>query len=187
LLAHDGKKQTVGRVSRSAAFTETANAGYDTVNAGFGGSMFAEALREAGYAAYRARLNALLGIPEEAGETQIHRMIVEGFPANRLIELCENGAITPVERDQIIPLRTLKTRLHKGQSLTVHESDSLFRAAHIMAMAETIFGDSRKAKRWLIKPKERFDGQSPMDLLATQSGTNQVEEMLLQIAEGYAF
>ena len=149
--------------------------------------MFAEALRQAGYAAYRARLNTLLGIPEDAGETQIHRMIVKGFPANRVIELCENGALTPVERDQIIPLRTLKTRLHKGQSLTVHESDNLYRAAHITAMAETVFGDPHKAKRWLTKPKERFDGHSPMDMLTTQSGTNQVEEMLLQIAEGYAF
>src|SRR5690606_34324278 len=111
-----------------------------------GGFMFAEALRDAGYAAYRARLNALLGIPEDADETQIHQMIVHGFPANRLVELAEKGDITPVERDQIIPLRTLKTRLHKGQALTVHESDSLFRAAHITAMAQTVFGDHQKAK-----------------------------------------
>lgn len=149
--------------------------------------MFADVLREAGYAAYRARLNALLGIPEQADENQIHQLIVHGFPANRLIELCEKGAITPVERDQIIPLRTLKTRLHKGQPLTVHESDNLFRAAHITAMAQTIFEDHAKAKRWLTKPKARFDGQSPMEMLLTLQGTRQVEEMLVQMAEGYAF
>jgi putative toxin-antitoxin system antitoxin component (TIGR02293 family) len=149
--------------------------------------MFAEAMREKGYAAYRGRLHALLGIPEDATDTQIHNSIVHGFPAARLMELCEQGDVTPLERDQIIPLRTLKTRLSKDQLLTVDESDRLYRTAHITAMAQTVFGDKDKAKRWLSKPKERFTGQAPMTLLATLQGTRQVEEMLLQIAEGYAF
>ncbi|NYT68569.1 antitoxin Xre/MbcA/ParS toxin-binding domain-containing protein [Pusillimonas noertemannii] len=149
--------------------------------------MFAEIMRDAGYAAYRSRLNALLGIPENASETQIHDSIVHGFPATRLVELCEKGEVTPLERDQIIPLRTLKARLSKEQPLTVDESDRLFRAAHIAAMAQTIFGDQAKARRWLSKPKARFNGQNPMALLTTLQGTRQVEEMLLQIAEGYAF
>ncbi len=149
--------------------------------------MFAEVMREAGYAAYRGRLKTLLGIPEDASENQIHNRIVDGFPATRLIELCEKGEMTPLERDQIIPLRTLKTRLSKNQPLTVSESDRLFRAAHITAMAETIFADRDKAKRWLNKPKERFNGDSPMAMLVTLQGTRQVEEMLVQIAEGYSF
>lgn len=150
--------------------------------------MFAEVMRESGYAAYRDRLNILLGNSEDASETQIHDTIVNGFPANRLIELCENGDMTPFERNQIIPLRTLKTRLSKGQPLTVTESDRLFRSAHITAMAETVFGDRDKAKRWLTKPKDRFNnGQSPMAMLSTLHGTSQVEEMLIQLAEGYAF
>lgn len=149
--------------------------------------MFAEAMRDAGYATYRSRLNALLGIPENATDTQIHDRIVHGFSASRLMELCEKGDVTPIERDQIIPLRTLKTRLSKEQPLTIDESDRLFRTAHITAMAQTVFGDRDKAKRWLSKPKERFNDQSPMSLLSTLQGTRQVEEMLLQIAEGYSF
>lgn len=148
--------------------------------------MFAEVMRDAGYAAYRARLSALLHIPEDATETQIHNSIVHGFPAALLMDLCEKGEVTPIERDQIIPLRTLKTRLSKAEPLTVDESDRLFRAAHITAMAQTVFGGRDKAKRWLSKPKERFAGQTPMAMLKTLQGTRQVEEMLLQIAEGYA-
>ena len=148
--------------------------------------MFAEIMRDGSYAAYRARLNALLGIPEDAKPIQIHDSIVHGFPASRLVELCERGEVTPLERDQIIPLRTLKTRLSKGQPLTVDESDRFFRAAHIKAMAHTIFGDKAKARRWLTKPKQRFNGQPPLAMLTTLQGTRQVEEMLVQIAEGYA-
>ncbi len=149
--------------------------------------MFAEALRREGYSAYRERLHALLGISETATEQQIHDSIVNGFPAQRLMDLCEQGEVTPIERDRIIPLRTLKTRLSKEQPLTVEESDKLFRAAHITAMAQIIFGSKEKAKRWLSKPKNRFSGAEPLTMLSTAQGTRQVEEMLLQIAEGYAF
>jgi putative toxin-antitoxin system antitoxin component (TIGR02293 family) len=149
--------------------------------------MFAEVLRHEGYAAYRVRLHALLGIPEEASDLQIHQRISRGFPAVRLVELCAAGEVTPVERDQIIPLKTLKARVSKSQALTVDESDRLFRAAHITAMAQAIFASPEKSRRWLSKPKERFSGQPPMAMLATLQGTRQVEEMLIQIAEGYAF
>ncbi|HUH41048.1 MAG TPA: antitoxin Xre/MbcA/ParS toxin-binding domain-containing protein [Castellaniella sp.] len=149
--------------------------------------MFAEALRKEGYSAYRARLHALLGISRTATDQQIHDSIVNGFPAQRLVDLCEQGEVTPIERDRIIPLRTLKTRLSKDQRLTVEESDRLFRAAHITAMAQIVFGNKEKAKRWLSKPKDRFSGAEPLTMLSTVQGTRQVEEMLLQIAEGYAF
>lgn len=148
--------------------------------------MIAEALRDPAYAAYRVQLSLLLDIPESASDFDIHTQITHGFSAARLMKLSEDGVVTPVERDQIIPLRTLKNRIERDQPLTVEESDRLFRAAHISAMALAIFGDADKAKRWLSKPKERFAGLTPMQLLTTQQGTSQVEEMLLQIAEGFA-
>ncbi|NBA93409.1 antitoxin Xre/MbcA/ParS toxin-binding domain-containing protein [Pseudomonas sp. R5(2019)] len=149
--------------------------------------MFAEIMREPAYGAYRARLESLLQIPANATELEIHEMIQSGFAAARLMQLCDQGDVTPLERDQIIPLKTLKTRIAKDQRLTVDESDRLFRAAHITAMADVLFGNDEKAKRWLSKPKDRFSGRSPMAMLSTIQGTRQVEEMLIQLAEGFAF
>ncbi|WP_432780651.1 antitoxin Xre/MbcA/ParS toxin-binding domain-containing protein [Pseudomonas corrugata] len=148
--------------------------------------MLAEVLRDHGYSAYRSRLQILLEIPESASDFEIHTRISHGFSAARLMRLTEEGVVTPLERDQIIPLRTLKNRVERDQPLTVEESDRFFRSAHITAMAEAIFGDADKANRWLAKPKERFSGLTPRQLLTTQQGTSQVEEMLLQIAEGFA-
>ncbi|VVN67018.1 antitoxin Xre/MbcA/ParS toxin-binding domain-containing protein [Pseudomonas fluorescens] len=149
--------------------------------------MLAEIMREPAYGAYRARLHALLQIPTDASDLEIHDIIQIGFAAGRLVALCEQGELTPLERDQIIPLKTLKTRVAKDQHLTVDESDRLFRAAHITAMADAVFGSDEKAKRWLSKPKDRFSGRSPMAMLSTVQGTRQVEETLIQLAEGYAF
>ena len=135
---------------------------------------------------YRRLRSILLGIPEHASAMQIHESIVQGFPAMLLSVLCERGDVTPAERDVIVPLRTLKTRLAKQERLTVAESDRLFRVAHVLALARTVLGDSKKAARWLRKPKERFDGQSPMALVRSSQGVWMVEEMLMQLAEGFA-
>lgn len=152
-----------------------------------GASMLAEVLREPAYGAYRARLQALLDIPADATPLQIHNIIHSGFAADRWMQLCERGEVTPLDRDQIIPLKTLKTRIAKAQKLTVDESDRLFRAGHIIAVAAALFGNDDKAKRWLATPKDRFCGCSPMAMLSTIEGTRQVEEMLIQLVEGFAF
>ena len=49
--------------------------------------MLAEAMRGAGYAAYRSRLKEPLGIPEGATGNRIHDQVVHDFPASRLITL----------------------------------------------------------------------------------------------------
>ncbi|MCY1461567.1 putative toxin-antitoxin system antitoxin component [compost metagenome] len=87
----------------------------------------------------------------------------------------------------IFPVSTLKLRLADDQRLTADESGLLFRVAHIVAMAEALFKDDVKVKRWLSKSKERFSGKSPIAMLSTSHGTRRVEEMLIQLADGIAF
>lgn len=67
------------------------------------------------------------------------------------------------------------------------ESDRLFRLIYITAMAQALFEDTEKAKRWLTKPKVSLSGSSPIAMLSTTQGTRRVEEMLVRIGEGFAF
>ncbi|WDH26060.1 DUF2384 domain-containing protein [Pseudomonas chlororaphis] len=147
----------------------------------------AEALRDEAYRAYRNRLETFLHIPTDATDQTIHEMIEAGLSAISIKTLCDSGTLSPEERDRIIPLKTLKTKLVKNQKLTVEEGDRLFRMAHIIAMAEVIFGNAEKAKHWLSKPKSRFSGKSPNAMLSTAQGTHRVEELLIQAAEGMTF
>lgn len=57
-------------------------------------------------------------------------------------------------------------------------SDRLYRAAHITAMAETVFGNKVKARRWLNKPKERFSGETPMAMLSTLQAAAMLEVLV---------
>lgn len=148
--------------------------------------MLAEALRYHGYSEYRTRLKALLEIPESASGLEIHTRICLGFPAVYLKRLVDDEVITPLEMNQIISLRTLRRRVEHDKLLTLEESDSFFRLAHIRSMAEAVFGSNDKASRWLSKPKKRLSGMAPLELLTTQQGTSLVEEMLFQVAEGSA-
>jgi len=51
-------------------------------------------------------------------------------------------------------------------------------------MAEQVFGEPLRAWRWLRKPKIRFDGKTPVEMLATEAGARLVEEMIGQIDHG---
>jgi len=57
--------------------------------------------------------------------------------------------------------------------------------ARITELAEEIFGDSKKAKRWLCKPKQRLGALSPMEVMRTETRARLVEEMLLQFEHGF--
>jgi len=149
--------------------------------------MTAEVLRESVYHAYRARLGVFLAIPIDASDLAIHQLIEAGFLAARVKELCDRGTLSTAGREQIIRLKTLKKRLANGQRLSVSQSDRLFRVVHITAMAEVLFESDEKARRWLSTPKTHFSGRSPIAMLSTSPGTRQVEEMLIQFAEGLVF
>ncbi|WP_207262510.1 antitoxin Xre/MbcA/ParS toxin-binding domain-containing protein [Pseudomonas sp. GW101-3H06] len=149
--------------------------------------MIAEALPEQGYASYRKTLQQLVGIPFSANDLEIHTLITHGFPASTLLDLVAAGLIPVPQRNQIISLRALKGRAQKGQLLNSLESDRLFTYAHIFSMSKAVFGCSDKALRWLHKPKARLIGKTPAQMLSTICGLSQVELMLMQITEGYAF
>lgn len=89
--------------------------------------------------------------------------------------------------DRITPIKTCNTRLAPRRRTAVDENGRHFRFIHIMIMAEAIFGDGNKSRRWLLKPKSHFAGKCPMAMLTTSEGARQVEESLIQLAEGLTF
>src|SRR5580658_11186722 len=84
----------------------------------------------------------------------------------------------------VIEARTLKHRQQRKEPLNLDESDRLARVAKIYELAVKVYGDADKARRWLSKPKERFQERSPVAMMRTELGGRQIEEMLYQIDEG---
>jgi putative toxin-antitoxin system antitoxin component (TIGR02293 family) len=86
--------------------------------------------------------------------------------------------------EAIIPARTLKHRKQRQEPLNLDESDRMARVARLYELAVKVFGNRDKARRWLSKPKQRFQERSPVAMMRTELGGRQVEEMLYQIDEG---
>jgi putative toxin-antitoxin system antitoxin component (TIGR02293 family) len=86
--------------------------------------------------------------------------------------------------EAVIPLRTLKHRRERKEPLNIDESDRLARVTRLYDLTVRVFGNPDKARRWLTRPKERFDGRTPVNMMRSEAGGRGVEEMLYQIDEG---
>jgi putative toxin-antitoxin system antitoxin component (TIGR02293 family) len=112
------------------------------------------------------------------------RTIEAGLPLSFVDSLLELGVSTAEVHELVVKPRTLSHRREKGQPLSIEESDRAVRVARTIEQATRVFGDRDKAMRWLRKPKRRFDGSAPMDMLLTETGGRVVEEALIQVDEG---
>ena len=57
--------------------------------------------------------------------------------------------------------------------------------ARLLDLAGEIFGDEAKLARWIHKPLVRFEGKSPSQMMATSHGLKKVEQLLIELQEGY--
>ena len=78
--------------------------------------------------------------------------------------------------------RTVK--IPAKERLSPVESDRVYRFARIVAIAENVFEDKKEALEWLNNPQYGLGGRVPFDMLQTDAGAREVEELLLRIDYG---
>lgn len=130
------------------------------------------------------RIEAKLGIGPLQSDGDLARLVEEGLPLSSVDSLSTNGISNEEIYRLIVPRRTLTLRKARHKLLTRDESDRAVWIARAISQAEQVFGNDAKAARWLRKPKQRFEGCTPLDLLRSGIGSRIVEEMLLQIDYG---
>jgi putative toxin-antitoxin system antitoxin component (TIGR02293 family) len=82
-----------------------------------------------------------------------------------------------------LPPRTLARR-KKARRLSADESDRLLRLARVAARAEDVLGSQERAGAWLRGTVRALGGLRPLDLLDTDLGAQQVEQILGRIEHG---
>lgn len=70
------------------------------------------------------------------------------------------------------------------ESLSPVESDRVYRFARIVALAEDVFEDKEDALEWLKSSQYGLGGRIPFDMLQTDAGSREVEELLIRIDYG---
>lgn len=113
-------------------------------------------------------------------------LVEERLPVTAISALMEHGILEKEVYSVIIPRRTLQHRRARKENLSREESDRAVRLARLATLTEKIFGDHKEGMHWLRSPKKRFQGRTPVDMMATETGSRLVEEALYQIDEGMA-
>lgn len=79
--------------------------------------------------------------------------------------------------------RTLARR-KLAKRLSAKESDRLWRVAHLARLAAETLGSIDKARLWLHRANRALGGVSPVQLLDTEAGARQVEDVLHRLSYG---
>ena len=135
---------------------------------------------------YYGRLSGKLGVTRIRSDRDLVSLTQKGVPAAAIHALVRGGLSDAEVYDLIVPRRTLTHRIANGQPLSKEESDKAIRVARIIAFAEVVFGEPERAWRWLRKAKRQFNGSTPLQMLATETGARLVEELIAQIDHGMA-
>jgi putative toxin-antitoxin system antitoxin component (TIGR02293 family) len=111
--------------------------------------------------------------------------IREGLPFTSLENVMERFGLNREEISAALdlPPRTLARRKQERR-LRRDESDRLYRLVRIASQASAVLGGESKAGRWLHTPNRALGGTPPLELLDTDLGSRQVEEILGRIEHG---
>jgi putative toxin-antitoxin system antitoxin component (TIGR02293 family) len=80
--------------------------------------------------------------------------------------------------------RSISRGLKEHKPLNPAWSDRLYRLARIGARALEVFESPVTARNWLKRPNRALGGAAPIEVLDTDAGTEQVDELLTRIEYG---
>ena len=108
-----------------------------------------------------------------------------GLPFSAFLALIKQLEIAPQRLTAVfgIPPRTVARR-KEARQLNPQESDRLYRVARTVSQAVEVLGSIDKARVWLKTPNRALGCEMPLDLLDTDIGTREVEEVLLRLDYG---
>ena len=116
---------------------------------------------------------------------QLRETVKAGLPYASLEALIEKFGLAREEAAAALhlPQRTIARR-KKEKKLQADESDRLLRLARVSAQAVATLGSGEKAVQWLRRPNRALGNRTPLDLIDSDIGAKQVEEILGRIEHG---
>jgi len=130
-------------------------------------------------------IEKLLGI-ETADNLKLAKKVEAGFSFGALERLGKTTGLS-LERLRIavrITPRTL-TRRRKEKKLSPVESDRLVSVSRLLAQTFELFeGNAEAGMRWFQSPNRALNGQSPIEVAATETGAREVENLIGRLEHG---
>jgi putative toxin-antitoxin system antitoxin component (TIGR02293 family) len=117
-------------------------------------------------------------------DKELRTAIREGFPQVVIGKVMNSAGMTLKELAASLDLSVRSLQRRRAGRLARHESDRLYRLARLVALAKHYIGDGESATRWLKRPNPALGGSAPLELIDTELGAREVENVLGRIAYG---
>ena len=118
----------------------------------------------------------------------LHRSIVLGLPVGCVIYFKKHTGLSNVHMSKALGVSEktfIRWQDDPDKLLDPVVSDRLVRTAKIMGLAEEVLEDAQSARAWLSRAQPALGNEIPQDLLRTETGAKQVEDLLLRMEHGY--
>lgn len=139
--------------------------------------------KSSGKSAYS--IEKLLGI-KTFDNLKLAKKVEAGFSFDALEKLGKTTGLS-LERLRVavrITPRTL-TRRRKEKKLSPEESDRLVSVSRLLAQTFELFeGNTEAGMRWFQSPNRALNGQSPIEVAATETGAREVENLIGRLENG---
>ena len=118
----------------------------------------------------------------------LHHSIISGLPVRCVIYFKERTGLSNSLMCKALGVSEktfIRWQDDPAKLLDPVYSDRLVRTAKIMGLAEEVLEDAGNARTWLSKPQSALGNEIPQELLRTDIGAKQVEDLLLRMEHGY--
>ncbi|MFM0089304.1 DUF2384 domain-containing protein [Paraburkholderia sediminicola] len=83
-----------------------------------------------------------------------------------------------------LPSSAIHRKIASGGQISACESDRIARTILIHALAKDVFEDSKLAAEWMLKRNVRLGDEKPIEMLDTQTGYDNVRDILTRLVHG---
>ena len=123
------------------------------------------------------------------GPIDVHEAISRGLARGALRHLIDHVSMLrdPVSLEHAVGVsqRTVQRfKLAPDKKLSPEQSGRAWKFAEILAKATEVLGSQEEAADWLRRPAMALDQRRPIDLLATPTGAQLVEDLIMRMKYG---
>ncbi len=113
-------------------------------------------------------------------------LVREGFSSNMLDHAKKVLRVRDLDFASALGVhqRTLQRNRKQKKRLSTAESDRLYRVVRIFAIASQVFEDDKLASNWLNSEQLGLGDRIPLEMLQTEAGAREVEDLLGRIEHG---
>lgn len=126
------------------------------------------------------------GLGLSRSRLEMIQQVQEGLPPTAFEQLSEVTGVSADELAELVHIsrRTVARRKERDEPLDPATSERLIRLALLYAKVVEVIGDEPMSRQWLRTPREAFFGKTPLELLQTELGAREVEDLLLRVEHG---